>query len=383
MRNERIMEGRETGARIAGITAFAPAGRGSRHGDGAGTITAAIAAEEEIRMKRCLTRHARTSLNVRHTVMAAGLAIFGCTTAAAAADDYPAKPIRLIVPFAAGGPVDGMARLLVPRLTTAFKQTIVIDNRAGASGMIGIESGVHASPDGYTITMVSSSYAGSAATLKLPYDPVNDVAPIVLLDVAPQLVAVHPSVPATSVAELIAYAKANPGKLNYGSSGTGGSVHLATEMFNQMAGTRMTHVPYKGQAPALNELVGGQIQLMIGSPTVLYAQVKQNRLRGLAVTSLERSAAMPEFPPVAETVPGYENLSWQAVLGPKTLPKPLIERWNTELNRALQAPEVRTRFASEGLDLVGGPPSRFFERLKIDVAKWRRVVKAANLHIGG
>jgi tripartite-type tricarboxylate transporter receptor subunit TctC len=275
-----------------------------------------------------------------------------------------------------------MARSLGPKLSAAFRQPVVLDNRPGASGMIGIEAGIRANPDGYTMLMVSSSYAASAAANQLSYDPVNDVAPIVLLGVAPQLVAVHPSVPIAGVPELIAYAKANPGKLNYGSSGTGGSVHLATELFCQMAGIRMTHVPYKGQGPALIDVLGGQIQLLSGSPMVIYPHVKSNRLRGIAVTSAKRSNAMPEIPAYAETVPGYEALSWQAVLGPKALPRDIAARWNTELNRVLQLPEMRERLASDSMEVAGGPPQRFLDQLKRDVAKWQKVVRIANIKPG-
>jgi tripartite-type tricarboxylate transporter receptor subunit TctC len=200
--------------------------------------------------------------------------------------------------------------------------------------------------------------------------------------VAPQLAAIHPSLPIASVPELIAYAKANPGKVNYGSSGTGGSVHLSTELLNQMAATRMTHVPYKGQGPALNELLGGQIQLLIGSPMVIYPHVKSNRLRGIAVTSAKRSNAMPEIPAFAETVPGFENLSWQAVLGPKALPREIATRWNTEMNRLLQLPEMRERLAGDSMEVAGGSPERFFDLLKRDVAKWQKVVRTANIKPG-
>lgn len=300
----------------------------------------------------------------------------------AAAQNYPLKPIRLIVPFAPGGPVDGMARILAPQLGTSFKQSVVVDNRPGAAGLIGIEAGVRANPDGYTITMVSSSYSASAATLQLPYHPVNDVAPIVLVNVSPQLAAVHPSVPIASVAELVAYARASPGKLNYGSSGTGGSVHLSTEFFNMMAGTRMTHVPYKGQGPALNDLIGGQIQVLLGSPMVIYPHVKANRLRAIAVTSVKRSNAMPEIPAFNETVPGYETYAWQAFLGPKALPKELVMRWNTEINRVLQVPEIKARMVADGVEPAGGAPDRFFELLKRDLAKWQKVVAHANIKAG-
>ncbi|HET7159231.1 MAG TPA: tripartite tricarboxylate transporter substrate-binding protein, partial [Burkholderiales bacterium] len=246
----------------------------------------------------------------------------------------------------------------------------------------GIEAGVRAHPDGYTITMVSSSYSASAATLTLPYHPVNDVAPIVLVNVSPQLAVVHPWVPVASVTELVTYAKANPGKLNYGSSGTGGSVHLSTEFFNMMTGTRMTHVPYKGQGPALNDVIGGQIQLLLGSPMVIYPHVKSNRLRAIAVTSVKRTHAMPEVPAFNETVPGYETYAWQAFLGPKTLPKALIMRWNVEVNRVLQLPELKTRMAADGVEPAGGEPERFFELLTRDLAKWRKVVAHANIKAG-
>jgi len=301
------------------------------------------------------------------------------TAGLAAAQSYPVKPIRLIVPFAAGGPVDGMARVLAPQLSAAFKQSVVIDNRPGAAGLIGIEAGVRANPDGYTITMVSSSYSASAATLKLPYDPVKDVAPIVLVDISAQLAAVHPSVPIASVAELVAYAKANPGKLNYGSSGTGGSVHLSTEFLNMVAGIRMTHVPYKGQGPALNDLIGGQIQFLMGSPMVIYPHVKANRLRGIAITGGKRSSAMPEIPAFVETLPGYETYAWQAMLGPKALPKELIMRWNREMNRVLQSPELKALMARDGLEAGGGGPERFFQLLKSDLVKWQKVVEYAHL----
>jgi tripartite-type tricarboxylate transporter receptor subunit TctC len=312
-------------------------------------------------------------------LVAAGAAL---AAAPAAAQSYPNKPIRLILPFPPGGPVDTFARVLAPKLTADFGQTVVLDNRPGASGRIAIESAVRAAPDGYTMLMVSSSYAASAATYRLNYDPVDDVAPIVLLGVTPQLMVVHPSVPVANVRELVDYAKANPGKLNYGSSGTGGSIHLALELFNQTTGTRMTHVPYKGQGPALNEVIGGQIQLMSGSPMIIYAHVKSGRLRAMGVTGAKRSPAFPEIPAVAETVPGYETLSWQAVLGPKALPRAIAARWNAELNRILELPEMRERLAADATEVGGGPPERFFEILRRDVAKWKKVVRTANIKTG-
>lgn len=319
---------------------------------------------------------------IRSHLAAALLVIGGAATAwPAAGEDYPTKPIRLILPFPPGGPVDTFARVLAPRLTASFGQQIVLDNRPGASGRIAIEGGIRATPDGYTMLMVSSSYAGTAATRKLNYDPVNDVAPIALLTVSPQLMVVNPAVPAANARELIGYAKANPGKLNFGSSGTGGSIHLALELFSQTAGIRMTHVPYKGQGPAINEVVGGQIQLMSGSPLVIYPHVKSKRLRALGVSSAKRAKAMPEIPAIAETVPGYETLSWQAVLGPKLLPNSLISRWNAELNRILETPDLTARLAGDGVEVAGGPPGRFLDQLRRDVVKWKAVVKTAGIQV--
>ncbi len=192
----------------------------------------------------------------------------------------------------------------------------------------------------------------------------------------------HPSVPVKSIKELIAYDKANPGKLNYGSGGTGSSNHLATELFNQMAGTRMTHVPYKGTGPALNDLLGGQIQLIFGALPLMIPQVKSNRLRGIAVTAAKRSNAVPDIPTVGETVPGYEAVQWYAVLGPKALPKDIVARWNNEINRILQLPDVKERMAGDGMEPAGGSPERFREVLKRDVAKWQKVVKTAGIKPG-
>jgi tripartite-type tricarboxylate transporter receptor subunit TctC len=313
-------------------------------------------------------------------LLALALCVATCSVLAQA---YPSKPIRFISPFPAGGPVDAVARMLAPRLTDSFKQSVVVDNRPGANGSIGIETCVRAAPDGYTMMIVSGSYAASAAINPLPYHPVNDVTPIVLIGDAPHLAAVHASLPIASIKDLIAYDKANPGKLNYGSSGAGGSVHLATELFNQMTCTKLTHVPYKGQGPALNDLLGAQIQLMIGSPLIMLPHVKTGRLRGIAVSGAKRSSAMPDIPTIGETVAGFEAVSWQAILGPKALPPNLTARWNKEINQILQTPAFRERLSADAMELVGGSPAQFLEVLKRDVAKWQRVVKVGNIRVGG
>lgn len=296
--------------------------------------------------------------------------------------NYPAKPIRLIVPFPPGGGLDIVARILAQKLTETFKQTVVVDNRAGGGGTLGTEIAVRANPDGYTMVLMSASYATNAALYKLPYDPLNDVVPIALVAESGFVVALHSSLPVRNVKELIAYDKANAGKLNYGTGGTGSSTHFASELFNQMAGVRMTHVPYKGGAPALNDLLGGQIQIMIGEAPPIIPHLKSNRLRGIAVTSAKRSNAVPDIPTVAESVPDYEAVQWYGGLGPKALPKDIVARWNSEINRTLQLPDVNARMTGDGLTPVGGSTERFHEILKRDVAKWQNVVKIAGIKPG-
>lgn len=292
---------------------------------------------------------------------------------------YPAKPIRLIVPFPPGGQTDIVARLLAPRLTDAIGQSIVIDNRGGGAGSIGVETAVRAAADGYTLIIVSGAYAANTVLYKLPYDPVTDLAPIALLGVAGIMAAVHPSVPVANTKELIAYEKANPGKLNYGSGGTGTTTHLAGELFNQMAGTKLMHVPYKGAGPALVDLLGGQIQMNFGSVPTLAQQVKSNRLRGIAVTTARRIAALPDVPAFAESLPGYEALNWSALLGPRALARDIVARWNNEVNRVLQLPEVKERMAADGLEPAGGTATQLHDLVVRDVVKWRDVVRFAGI----
>ena len=313
------------------------------------------------------------------------IAILGLLVAAGsvgAQQEYPTRPIRLIVPFPPGGPSDVVGRMLAQRLTETFKQSVLVDNRPGAGGTIGAETAMRADADGYTMIIVSAAYAASAALYKLPYDPVKDVTPVALIGEGGNLLMLHPSVPVKSIEELVAYDKANPGKLNYGSGGTGGDTHLAAELFNQMAGTRLTHVPYKGMGPALNELLAGQIQLIFGNASVMIPHVKSNRLRGLAVTTAKRSDAVPDIPTVAETVPGYEAVTWAAVLGPKALPNEIVARWNREINNILQHPDVKERMAGYGMEPAGGSPERLRGALERDVAKWKRVVETAGIKPG-
>lgn len=317
----------------------------------------------------------KTKASVAFFLVAGNIAAAG----SAAAQNYPNKPIRVIVPLAAGGQLDVVARIVTAKLTETFKQALVVDNRTGGGGAIGTETAVRAAPDGYTMLMAASTHAANAALAKLPYDPVNDFAPVVLMGDAAFLISLHPSVPVRSVKELIAYDKATPGKLNYGTGGTGSSTHLSVELFNHMAGTRMAHVPYKGIGPALNDLMGGQVQLVLPSMPVAIPLMKTNRVRGIAVTTAKRSSVLPDIPTVAETVPGYETAGWYAVFGPKALPKEIAARWNGEINRILQLPDVKERMLGLGVEPAGGTPERLRDIVKREIAKWQNVVKVANI----
>jgi len=311
-------------------------------------------------------------------LLGAGLAA-GDALAQKKTDNYPTKPIRLIVPFAPGGGTDIVARALAQKLTESLDQSVVVDNRPGAAGTIGTETTVRATPDGYTLIMVSASYSTNAALFKLPYDPIDDITPISLIGESAFMVALHPSVPAKTIKELIALSKAKPNSLNYASTGTGGITHLSTELFDMMAGTRMTHVPYKGTGAALSDLLGGQVQLIFGSMPSMVPQHKTGRLRGIAVTTAKRNNAVPDIPTVAETVPGYESVLWYACWGPKNLPKEIVTRWNTEIAKAVKLPDMKERMAGEGLDPAAGPPEQLRDVLRRDVPKWIKVVKEANV----
>jgi len=310
-------------------------------------------------------------------LIAAAFAAFS----AAAGAQYPDKPIRLIVPFPPAGQTDVVARVIAQKLSEAFGQQVVVDNRPGAAGNIGVDIGVKSPADGYTMLQVSTSYAGNVALYKLTYDPVNDVVPVVMIGDIANMVTVHPSGPFKSVKELIAYAKASPGKINYASGGTGSGNHLATEEFAQMTGIRMTHVPYKGSTGGVADLMSGQIQLIFSGITGMIPHHKAKRVLGIAVTSAKRNQAVPDLPAVAEIVPGFESVSWSAILAPKGTPQHIAARWNTELNRILQMPDVKARMDSIGLDIVGGTPAHLRQVLTQDIAKWKKVVQAANIKL--
>jgi tripartite-type tricarboxylate transporter receptor subunit TctC len=301
---------------------------------------------------------------------------------AQAADHYPNRPIRLIVPFAPGGGTDIVARATALKMGEVLKQTVVVDNRGGAGGVIGMGMIVRAPPDGYTLGLGTGSIATSAALTKLPYDPVKDVQAISMIAETGYLLVIHPSLPVKTTRELIAYAKANPSKVTYGSSGTGGTAHLAGELLDLLAGTKMTHVPYKSSGPALTDLLGGQISMIYGSLPVIVPQMSSGRFRVIANTTLKRSRRLPDIPTVAESgVPGYDTTTYFCLIGPKGMPNELLSRLQTALKDALQSKELKDRFEVDGLE-VPEMGSAYLERvIKADIEKWTRVVKAANIRV--
>jgi len=298
---------------------------------------------------------------------------------ATAADKYPSRPIRLIVPFPPGGGTDIMSRILGVPVGQALGQIVVVDNRSGAGGALGAELAAQAEPDGYTLVMVSSSYAASAAYRKPPYDPVNGIQPIVLIGTTGLVMAVHPSVPVKSVSELVAHARAHPGKLNYASVGTGSVTHLAHELFKLETRISLTHVPYKGGGPALNALVAGEVQTTAISLVATLPHWRAGRLRPLGITTPTRASLLPDVPTISETVPGFEVTHWYGIWGPRGLPKAVVARWNQEVSKVLVTDEMRARTNAEGLDAGGGPPEALGAIIKRDVEKWRRTVKEANI----
>jgi tripartite-type tricarboxylate transporter receptor subunit TctC len=300
---------------------------------------------------------------------------------AATAQTYPTRVVRIVVAYPAGGSIDVTSRLLAQPLSAAMGQNFVIDNRAGAAGNIGTDFVARAVPDGYTLLMGSAASISSAPAVyaKLPYDPVRDLAPIVQVANQPNVLTVHPSVPAKTLKEFIALAKANPGKFNYGSSGIGASQHMTAELFALLTGVKIEHIPYKGGTPAMTDLISGQIDFMFTPAPNAIAYVREGRIRGIAVTSLKRSSALPELPTMNESgLKGFELLGWIGLLGPAGTPREIIDRLNAEVNKQL-AGDIRKRLTELGLDAVGGTPEQFAAFIRQDIAKYQRVVKAIHM----
>ena len=301
--------------------------------------------------------------------------------AASAWAQYPTKPVTIVVPFPPGGSNDVFARAIAKKLSDAWKQPVVVDNKPGAGGMIGAAGVSKAAADGYTLLFVSSSYTTGAAIQQLPFDPVTGLTPVASVAKGPMVLTVKNGVPVKNAAELAALAKAQPGKLNYGSAGPGSINHFAGELFAQSAGVKMTHVPYKGMGPATADLIGGHIDVLIASSPSVMQHVKVEKVKGLGVTSARASPLVPGLEPVANGVKGYEVELWWGILGPPALPAALANQVNAEVNRALVSAEMTETFAKEGAEPWAQSPAQFADVVKGDIERWKRVAKDANIKV--
>jgi len=311
-------------------------------------------------------------------------ATFGSGAAAVAqgaAQAFPSKAITVVIPATPGGAIDLTARVVGPKLTDAWGKPVVVENKAGATGVIGTDFIAKAPPDGYTLVLVASSHAINPSMFKkLPYDTVKSFEPVVLTHVLPLMLVVHPSVPAKNVQELIAYGKANPGKLTFASSGPGGAPHMSGELFKSMAGLDMLHVPYKGSTAAHSDLLGGRVLVMFDTVSAINPHVKSGALRALAVTTAKRSAAAPEVPTMAEAgLKGYQTSTWGGILAPAGTPKDVVAKLNAEINKALAMPDVRQRMLDAGIEPAGGTPQQFAAFIESEMAKWGKVAKVAGI----
>src|SRR5215467_4458658 len=312
-----------------------------------------------------------------------GRAVLGTMLAGispAAAQDYPSKPIEMVVPFVAGGTTDNIARLVAQRFSEAWSQPVIVSNRPGAGSTIGHQVVAKAAPDGHTLLVTTISFAITAAMQKLPFDPINDFVPISELASLPLVLVVHPSLPATSLAEFVAMAKAKPGGWDFASSGVGTSPHLAAEMFKSLAGIDLVHLPFKGNAEAMNAFLGGHVKIYFALMPAVLQHVKAGRLRAIAVTTDKRLPYLPDVPTIAEAgFPGFEISSWQGMFAPAGTPKAVVGKINSELVRMLETPEIRRRISQEGVDPIGSTPEQFAERVKSEIAKWSDVIKASGI----
>ena len=302
----------------------------------------------------------------------------------AVAQSYPTKPIRWIVTYPPGGPTDVVARAIGAKLTEAWGQQIIIDNRAGAGGMIGTELGARAAPDGYTLLFGTSAgmTINPALQSKLPYDPVKDFAPVSLLVINPQLLVLNPTVPANSVKELVALAKAKPGQLNYASVGQGSPNHLGMELLKALTGTNIVHVPYKGTGPAITDLLGGKVQLMFNSMPTVLPLVRSGKLRALAVGSTQRISAIADIPTVAESgVPGFENVTWYGMFAPAKTPREIVNKLNAQVVRILAEPDMAQRLSSQGAEPRSSTPDELAKFMRVEFERWAKVIKSAGVKV--
>ena len=302
--------------------------------------------------------------------------------AASAADVYPAKPVRIVVPFPPGGPADALARTIGDKLQAAMGQPVVVDNRPGAGGNIGMELVAKSPPDGHTLALAPAGNLTVNPSLyrNVPYDVARDFAPVTVIAAVPNVLAINPQVPAKDVAELIAYAKANPGKLNFASPGAGSGAHLAGELFKSSAGVEMVHVPFNGIAPAVTAVVAGDVQVMFAAAPSAMPQVTAGKLRALGVASPKRMAAAPALPTLDESgLPGFDVTSWYSIVAPAATPPAVIERLQREIAKALELPDVKAKLAGLGAEAVGNTPADFSAMIRSETAKWGKIVRDANI----
>ena len=299
---------------------------------------------------------------------------------AAAAQTYPAKPVKIVVPFPPGGGNDFIARFVAQRLTPALGQQVIVENKPGAGGTIGVEAGLKAPPDGYTLTLISSAYTITPHLYKLHFDPLADIAPIIQMSRGPLVAVVHPSVPAKSVHELIAVARAKPGTLNFASSGQGSTIHLAAELFAIRAGIKMNHVPYKGTSQALTDTIGGQVDLYFSSTAAAIPHIRSGKLRALGVTTAERMAAEPLIPTLAESgLPGYEVILWHGLAGPKGLPRAIVDRINAEVSALVKLKETADQLQTDGVAPMRSSPEELHATIRKEIETWRKVIHDAGI----
>ena len=315
-------------------------------------------------------------------VLAVGIASCFVAAPGVVAQSYPAKPIRVINPYTAGGGVDAILRPLTQKMSESLGQTLPVDNRPGANGMIGMEAAAKAPPDGYTLVVSTTGALTMNVSIyqKVPFDPIKDFAPISNFADSAFILSVHPSVPAQSVKELIALAKARPNQVTYATFGIGSSAHLGTELFSTMTGVKMLHVPYKGSVPMVTDLVAGHVMMSFDSMQSVMPQIRAKRLRALGIAAAKRSPAAPEIPTISESgVPGFELGSWYGLLAPANTPREIVTRLHAEVIKALAAPEVRDRFKSFGTEPLGNTPDEFAAQIRRDIVKWAKVARAANV----
>jgi tripartite-type tricarboxylate transporter receptor subunit TctC len=317
-------------------------------------------------------------------LLVSALVMTSCCVGVARADDYPSHPIRLIVPYAPGGGADAVARVVAKRASETLGQPIVIENRGGAGSIIGTDMVAKADPDGYTLLLGQSGpiSINPAVYKDLRYDPVKDFAPVTMTNAYPYILVVNAKTPVKSVAELVALAKAKPGALNYGTTGIGAANHLVTELFSSKAGVKMAHVPYRGTALAVADLIGGQVDLVFGDPVSVLSHLQAGTLRALAVTSKERSPVAPEVPTIAESgYPGFDAIAWHGILAPARTPAGIVARLNAEIIKALHDPETRTLFTNQAMQTVGNTPEEFAAFIKQDSAIWKQVAAEAGVSV--